>query len=101
MGGFRKTAEQCFETADESLLSRDSLCIALMSEATQQEKQTVQGYHGQLLSWRWESLHLTLRHYVHVRPVLQKYLNPDILSSETGFGDQLSALLSDPWHQGY
>ena len=80
---------------------REIVLYRMMSEATQQEKQTVQGYHGQLLSWRWESLHLTLRHYVHVRPVLQKYLNPDMLSSETGFGDQLSALLSDPWHQGY
>ncbi|CAE7038539.1 unnamed protein product [Symbiodinium sp. CCMP2592] len=72
-----------------------------LAKATQQEKQTVQGYHGELLSWRWESLHHTLRHYVHVRPVLQKYLNPEMLSSEAGFIDHLSAFLSDPWHQGY
>ena len=35
-----------------------------------QQKRTVQGYHGQLLSWRWESLHVTLKHHLEVRSVL-------------------------------
>ena len=80
---------------------REVVLHRMMSEATRAEKKTVQGYHGELLSWRWESLHLTLRHYAHVRPILAKYWDRELLASEASLCDAVSSALSDPFHQAY
>ena len=80
---------------------REVVLYRMMSGATAEEKRSVQGYHGELLSWRWESLHLTLRHYVHVRPILAKFWDRELLSSEAALCDAVSAALCEPFHQAY
>ena len=73
----------------------------MMATATAQEKGTVLEYHGELLSWRWESLYETLKHYVHVRPILQTYWDLELLSSEAQLCDAVGEALTDPFHLAY
>ncbi|CAE7254330.1 rsgI2 [Symbiodinium natans] len=80
---------------------REVVLSRMMQEATAQEKKVVQGYHGELLSWRWESLHETLKHYLEVRPLLSKYWDRGLLSSEAALCDLVSSALQDPFHIAY
>ena len=80
---------------------REIVVSVMMKHATAQQKRTVQGYHGQLLSWRWESLHVTLKHYLEVRPILLLYWNRELLSSEAALCDTVDAALQDPFHLAY
>ena len=80
---------------------REVVLSKMMAEAPWQDKKLVQGYHGELLSWRWESLHQTLKHYLNVRPVLSKYWDREQLSSEASLCDAVDGALKDPFHLGY
>ncbi|CAE7287378.1 unnamed protein product [Symbiodinium sp. CCMP2592] len=80
---------------------RDIVVHRMMATATAQEKSTVQAYHGELLSWRWESLYETLKHYVHVRPILMNYWDRELLSSEAQLCDAVGEALTDPFHSAY
>ena len=80
---------------------REIVVSVMMKHATAQQKRTVQGYHGELLSWRWESLHVTLQHYLEVRPVLLQYWDRELLSSEAALCDTVDAALQDPFHLAY
>ena len=77
---------------------KDIVVHRMMATATAQEKSTVLEYHGELLSWRWESLYETLKHYVHVRPILQTYWDRELLSSEAQLCDAVGEALTDPFH---
>ena len=90
------------QLATISKLLRDRSCKdivvhRMMATATAQEKSTVLEYHGELLSWRWESLYETLKHYVHVRPILQTYWDRELLSSEAQLCDAVGEALMDPY----
>ena len=61
----------------------------------------MQGYHGELLSWRWESLHDTFQHYVSAREILVKYWERECLSSEAALCDAVTSALSEPFQHAY
>ncbi|OLP84796.1 hypothetical protein AK812_SmicGene34313 [Symbiodinium microadriaticum] len=80
---------------------KDIVVHRMMATATAQEKSTVLEYHGELLSWRWESLYESLKHYVHVRPILQTYWDRELLSSEAQLCDAVGEALTDPFYLAY
>ena len=80
---------------------REVVTCRIMSEASAEEKKAVQGYHGELLSWRWESLRDTIQHYVKVRVILARCWDRECLSSEAALCDAVTNALSEPFQQAY
>ena len=73
----------------------------MLKHASGEHRRIVQRYHGELLSWRWESLHVTLKNYLEVRPTLLEHWDRSLLSSDAALCDMVDAALKDPFHLAY
>ncbi|CAE7370089.1 TOP2 [Symbiodinium sp. CCMP2592] len=52
---------------------KEIVVSVMLKHASGEHRRIVQRYHGELLSWRWESLHVTLKNYLEVRPILLEH----------------------------
>ena len=80
---------------------KEIVVSVMMKHASPEHRRIVQRYHGELLSWRWESLHVTLKNYLEVRPILLEHWDRSLLSSDAALCDMVDAALKDPFHLAY